>query len=95
MRHSASRVGCRRLLALVVAVLPAGAGLCLFDADHDGDDAHAGTLDLCLGMLAASFVLPLLAGLSESGRAALAEMRPPSPIALSVPAPPPRPTILA
>jgi hypothetical protein len=52
------------ILSLVILgmLLVLGAGCCLFDADagHDGHDETRA--DLCLGMIVASLIVPLLVG---------------------------------
>lgn len=49
-------------LVILGILLALGAGLCLFDADagHDGHDETGA--DLCLGMIVASLIVPLLVG---------------------------------
>jgi hypothetical protein len=69
-------------------MLVASAGFCVFDV-HDGD-GHPG-LDLCLGMLAASMTVTLVARLPLIGLASterFADILEFSPL---VPAPPPKP----
>lgn len=75
---------------IAAAVLIAGVGFCLFDADHGDRGDHGAQLDLCHALVASVLTLPMLIGLAVNGwvttvRPARVRVR-----FLQVPAPPPK-----
>jgi hypothetical protein len=79
-----------RTIILGLAVLVLGVGFCLFDtAGHDGADGHA-SVDLCLGLLAASVSVVLVASLPRCGSTRRQELSPVHAFSPLVPAPPPK-----
>jgi hypothetical protein len=91
VRDGGSRVtGWARGTAIALAVLTLAIGLCLFDGDAHDTTGHAGALDLCLGMLAASLAVPALGRVVAVGDIAEMPLAPVHFVARAIPDPPPR-----
>jgi hypothetical protein len=83
----------RRALALMLVVLVAAIGFCVFDGDGHHENDHAG-FDLCFGMLAVSMALTMVSRPALSGRASTERLADTLDLSLLVPAPPPKFTLL-
>ena len=82
--------------AVVLAVLlTAALGFCVLDRHADGTGDHAMAPDLCLGMVAVSLGVVLLARLRASGRAYPDVVRSVSTLSIHVLDPPPKAASLA
>jgi len=83
-----SRAWWGRSLVLVMVLVAAGLGCCVFDGDHHGGQGPA--LDLCVVVLNVSFASALVAGLLLEGWAADRPTVPVRSAWVTVLAPPPR-----
>ena len=79
--------------AVVAAlVVLAAVGFCIFDADHDGNH-HAGSLHVCLAMLAASLARSPFIELLVVASAVILSLPRLTAVTLGVPVPPPKSTV--
>jgi hypothetical protein len=76
------------MLGLILAVLVLAIGFCVFDGDGH-EDGHAG-LDLCLSMLATSWVVTLVSRPPLTGVASADRLTALFEFSAHVPAPPPK-----
>jgi hypothetical protein len=75
-------------------LLAVAAGFCVFDPGHNGTDNHARPADLCAGMLALALgLVPVVGPLVADGKFLSDPFRPAYAASLSLPDPPPKPSL--
>ena len=77
---------------IVALVLLAAVGFCLFQGEHDGDQ-HAGSVHVCLAMLASSLAPIQVIALFVAGSAVMLSVARVTAVTLGVALPPPKFTV--